>query len=136
MKALHCLAAALVALLIVGAVTAEEKGAGKSARFTHVVIFYVNKDAPAGTVEGMIADAHELLAKIPTVREVRAAKPAANGTPIARKDYQVGLVVLFDDAEGLKAYADHPLHKQYVEKYLKYCDPDRLSIFDFEDTKK
>jgi hypothetical protein len=101
----------------------------KSPPFVHTVFFYLKKDAPANEADALIADAQKLLAKIPTVRGIRAGKPATQGTPIAVKDYQVGLLVQFDDAEGLHTYADHPLHKEYVSAHEKNWD--KVLVYDF-----
>src|ERR1700675_3673918 len=78
--------------------TKEVKGnplAGKVAPYVHAVIFRLNKEAPAGAAEALIKDSHALLAKIPAVRRLWVGRPADKATPIARKDYQVGLLVLF-----------------------------------------
>jgi hypothetical protein len=93
------------------------------------VIFYLKKDAPATEADALIADSQKLLAKIPTVREIRAGKPADKATPIAAKDYQVGLLVLFDDVEGLHTYIDHPLHKEYLANHQKNWE--KAVIYDF-----
>jgi Stress responsive A/B Barrel Domain len=113
-----------------------EDAADKAAPFVHTVIFHLKPDAPAGEAEALITDAHELLAKIPSVRELRVGRPADKFSEGARKDYQVGLLVLFDDYQGLQTYAKHPLHLKYVEKHLKHVDVDRLRIYDFENQKK
>ncbi len=104
----------------------------KSPPLVHTVIFYLKKDAPANEADGLIADTQKLLAKIPTVREIRAGKPADKATPIAAKDYQVGLLVLFDDSDGLHTYADHPLHKEFVANHEKNFD--KVVIYDFLST--
>ena len=44
----------------------------KPAPFVHTVIFYLKKDAPANETDTLIADTQRLLAKIPSVREIRA----------------------------------------------------------------
>src|SRR5262245_6299844 len=93
---------------------ADKPAAGKSAPYVHCVIFHLKKDAPENAAEGLITDAQELLAKIPSVREVKAGRPADKGTPdLAKKDFQVGLLVLVEDFDALKAYLDHPLHQEY-----------------------
>jgi len=103
----------------------------KAANFVHTVIFYLKKDAPAGEADDLIADAHSMLAKIPTVRELRIGRPSEKSTPgFGVKDYHVGLMILFDNAEGLQTYDQHPLHKQYVEKHLKFID--KVLVYDFE----
>jgi Stress responsive A/B Barrel Domain len=107
------------------------------APYVHTVIFHLKKDAPKDAAEGLIADAHELLAKIPTVRELRVGRPAKKGTPeLANKDFAVALVIFFDDYDGLKTYIDHPKHKKYVERNVKNLDDQKLYIYDFENQKK
>src|SRR5262249_23217950 len=100
------------------------------APYIHAVIFYLKKDAPKDEAKALIADATELLAKIPTVRGVKAGLPAEKSTPkFAVTDYQVGLLVFFDNFDGLKTYLDHPLHVKYVEKHEKHID--KVVVYDF-----
>ena len=120
--------------------TADETGkqAAKpgKAPYVHTVIFSLKKDAPDKAVEGLIADAHHMLAKIPTVRDLRAGRPAEKATPkYASKDYQVGLVIFFDDFEGLETYLEHPLHREYVEKHGGSIDLEKLRVYDFVNQK-
>jgi uncharacterized membrane protein len=108
---------------------AAEPKAGPN--FVHTVIFYLKKDAPAGEIDAVITDAHKMLAKIPSVRELKCGRPAEKTTPgFGVKDYQVGLLVLFDNDAGLKAYDEHPLHKEYVQKHLPHIE--KVVVYDFE----
>lgn len=103
--------------------------------YVHSVIFYLKKDAPKGTADEFISDSHKLLAKIPSVRGVWAGPPADKYTPkVAVTDYQVGLLVLFDNYEGLKIYLDHELHTQYVEKHGKHIE--KVLVYDFVNQAK
>jgi hypothetical protein len=127
----------LVALA--GAAAAKKKKADRpaSAPYVHVVIFRLKKDAPSDAVEKVIAGCHRLLAKIPSVRGVKAGRPAKQGTPeLARKDYDLALLVLVEDYAGLKAYLEDPLHLKFVDTYGKWFDMEKLQVFDFEDQKK
>lgn len=64
------------------------------------------------------------------MKGIRIGHPAEKATPdVAVKDYQVGLLVLFDDYEGLKTYLDHPQHVKYVDKHLKHVD--KVLVYDF-----
>ncbi len=128
--------AALAGLVLCAAV-AQAREEAKSAPLVHCVIFRLKKDAPADAVDQVIADCHKMLAKIRSVRSVRAGKPAQTGTDEKlKKPFDVGLLVLCDDVAGLKAYIDDPLHKEFVAKYGKYFDIEHLQVFDFEDAKK
>ncbi|HLN28478.1 MAG TPA: Dabb family protein [Gemmataceae bacterium] len=110
--------------------------AEKAPPYVHVVVFYLNKDAPKEEADALVADAHELLQGIPTVRELRAGKPADMASPgLSKKDYAAALCVLFDDADGLNTYLKHPMHLKYVEKHMKHVDREKLLVFDFVNQK-
>jgi hypothetical protein len=138
-RTLLCLAglagAGLLALWSGQARTADKAAAG--APYVHAVFFHLKKDAPANEAEALIVDAHEMLRAIPTVRDLRAGRPAEKSSEkFVKKDYDVGLVILFDDYDGLKTYVEHPLHLKYVEKHLKHLDTEKLQVFDFVNQKK
>ncbi len=107
-----------------------------AAPYVHTVIFHLKKDAPADTVEKIIEGCHTLEA-IPTVRALKAGRPAPadDSTPkVASQEYDVGLVVLFDDAAGLKTYLTHETHLKFVKDYGQYFE--KVQVFDFSDQKK
>jgi hypothetical protein len=113
----------------------EEKGT--AAPVVHVVILQLKKDAPESEADALIADAHEMLQAVPTVRQLRAGKPIAKSSPgLTKSSYQVGLMILFDDPEGLATYEKHPLHLKYVQKHGKYIEFQKLGVYDFSDQKK
>ena len=131
------LAVTLAAAWTIGSAQAQEKAAPQTAPYVHVVIFHLKKDAPSGTAEALIADAFDILAKIPSVRGIQAGKPADKATPdFAKKDYQVGLLVLFDNYEGLETYLKHALHDKYVQKHGKHIEETKLQVYDFSNPKK
>jgi hypothetical protein len=120
--------------LTTSALPAEKAKSDKKepAPYVHVVIFRMKKDAAKDAVEKAIADCHELLAKIPAVRSVRAGRPAAKGTPdVPKMQYDFALLVLVEDADGLEAYLKHPLHLKFVEKHGPSFDMEKLQVFDF-----
>jgi hypothetical protein len=131
---------AIICMGVAGLGRAAAKGDKSTADkppFVHVVIFHLRSDAPEGEADALIADAHEMLRSIPTVRDLRVGKPAPKtGSGLAKTDYQVGLMILFDDPEGVATYAKHPQHLKYVEKHGKYIELKKLDIYDFIDQKK
>jgi hypothetical protein len=128
--------AAAVALSL--SLHADEKKPDKpAANYVHVVVFHAKKDAPKDAVSAAIADCHELLEGIPSVRGLKVGRPAEMGTPnVPKQNYDFALVVLVDDAAGLKAYLDHPQHKKFVEKHGPNFDLEKLQVFDFTNEKK
>jgi hypothetical protein len=100
------------------------------ANYVHAVVFYLRKDAPKGEADALIADAHDLLEKIPSVRSLKIGLPADKATPkVSVNDYQVGLLCTFDDFDGLKSYLEHPQHLKYVDKHEKNLD--KVLVYDF-----
>jgi hypothetical protein len=132
------LAAVLLAIVATPALAEEKKEADKpAAPYVHTVIFHLKKDAPKEAAAELIADCHQMLARIPTVRALRAGRPAENASPgVAKKDYAVGLMILFDNYDGLQTYLDHALHVQFVEKHGKNLDMEKLQVYDFSNQKK
>ena|SRR2546426_886600 len=135
LAALIVVGLAALALTETGQAQEKKKGKGMKAPYVHTVIFYLKKDAPKDAVDHVIADAHELLTKIPSVKGLWVGRPAEKSTPkFSTKDYDVGLLVLFENYEGLQEYLDHKLHIEYVERHGKHFD--RVSVFDFMNQKK
>ncbi|GBD35354.1 hypothetical protein HRbin36_00466 [bacterium HR36] len=100
------------------------------APYVHVVLFYLKSDAPNNHADTLVQDCQQLLGKIPSVRHVWAGPPAKQATPeVAQQDFQVGLVVLFDNYDDLKKYLDHPLHNKFVAKHNRYLQ--RVIVHDF-----
>lgn len=127
----------LCGMMLAGVTAAAVSAEEMKAPYAHVVIFRMKKDAPKDAVEKAIADCHELLAKIPKVRCVRAGRPAAKGTPdVPKMEYDFALLVLVDDAAGLETYLKHPQHLKFVEKHGPFFDMKKLQVFDFMDQTK
>ena len=116
-------------------VRAEEKASAGKAPFVHTVIFYLKKDVADNTVDTVIADARELLSQVPTVRGLKIGRRSERSSGQSNdKDFQIGLLVLFDGYDGLQEYIQHPKHKEFVARHLKSFD--KIKVFDFEDTSK
>jgi hypothetical protein len=136
----NCVIVAVMGLLgsalVPGQVGAgTEKGAQKQAPYVHTVIFYLKQDAPKEAAALLIEDSHKLLAKIPTVRQLWAGRPAKDATPkVAVTDFQVGLSITFDDYAGLKTYIDHELHTQFLNRNGKHIE--KVLVYDFANQMK
>ena len=142
---MRCQSLGVAALAAVVALTAtlyadsknDDKEKKPAGNYAHVVVFHVKKDAPKDAVSAAIADCHELLESIPSVRGLKVGRPAEKGTPdVPKQHYDFALLVLVDDFAGLEAYLKHPQHLKFVEKHGKNFDTEKLSVFDFSDQKK
>ena len=106
----------------------------RNAGLVHVVILKLKSDSSDGEVQSVIDDTYGQLAKIKAVRGVWAGKPSSKGTPdVAKDDYTVALVMVFDDSSGLKKYLDDPVHTKFADKHLKKWEAP--VVYDFEPKK-
>lgn len=104
--------------------------AQRDARLVHVVLFNLKPGSPSGMQQEMREHAECLLAGLPTVRGLWLGPPAdtkAPDRPMVKDDYDLGLVVLFDDVKGLNDYLDHPDHVKFAQRHDPRCD---LRVFD------
>ncbi|MSQ96442.1 MAG: hypothetical protein EXR98_18070 [Gemmataceae bacterium] len=108
----------------------RELTAIQKAPFIHTAILRLKK-ADDAQVKRVYDEVAKTIAKIDGVRNVYLGKPAENGTPeLAQKGYQLGVVVLLDDADALQKYLDDPLLKQFKDKMSDYWE--RPLIYDFQ----
>jgi hypothetical protein len=102
----------------------------RGAGLVHVVVLKLKSDSPEAEAQLLIDDTYAQLAAIKSVRGVWAGKPSIKGTPDGITDYTVGLVFLFDDAAGLKAYLNDSVHIKFADKHLKKWETP--TVYDFE----
>lgn len=114
---------------------AGQKKAKKAPPYIHTVIFYIKKDAPDDAASQVIRDCHDLLEGIPSVRKLWAGRPAKKATPkVAVTDYQVGLMITFDNAKGLESYLVHPMHLEFVDRHKDSFE--KVLVYDFMNQAK
>lgn len=99
--------------------------------YVHCVFFDCGSATAAEEIEAQVADAQDLLAKIPTVKLVHSGqRDVTMQRPVSATDFQIGLTVIFDDRAGLDLYANHPLHLEYMARYKKNWQG--IRVYDFE----
>lgn len=84
------------------------------AAISHVV--FVNLADP-GDADELLADARAMLAPIPSVTAYSAGKHLDTGRTTVLGDYDIGMILGFDDVDGLNAYVVHPDHVAFVNRW-------------------
>lgn len=76
------------------------------------------KDAYANPEDRAAAAAHtrEVLATEPHVRDIEVATPADERT---RGSWDLLILLRFDDLDAVEAYRAHPVHRKYVDVFLR-----------------
>jgi Stress responsive A/B Barrel Domain len=80
----------------------------------HVVLFSWTPEATDEQKERVAAELRKLPALIPSIRALEFG-PSAGINPGA---FDFGLVADFDDADGYRAYRDHPGHRAVVDTLI------------------
>jgi hypothetical protein len=90
----------------------------------HIATFVWNEDVTDAQVEAATAALVEMAAQIPSIRSYAA------GTNLhlrpGGKDY--GVAAILDDAAGLDAYLDHPLHVAVYNEHLGAMIAERAAV--------
>jgi hypothetical protein len=90
----------------------------------HVVLFRFRSDAEA---ERVAAAGEALLAMRGRIPEVRGVSWGPNLAPSAG-EWPWVLVVECDDMDAVRRYADHPVHRDVVERHVAPIRDARLAI--------
>jgi len=97
----------------------------------HVVLFTLPSTAAPEDRASLLSDIESKLRPLPTVKGLWAGGPADTKTPdrpVVDQDYDVGLLVLFENKAALESYLDHPEHEAFASKWDTYCT---VRVFDF-----
>jgi hypothetical protein len=82
--------------------------------FRHVVLFSWTQDATETQQLAMADELRKLPAAVDTIRAYEVG-PDAGVNP---GNFDFAVVAEFDDADGYRAYRDHPAHRTVVEQYV------------------
>ena len=82
----------------------------------HVLYWLKNRDSKEDLTK--LLDGLQSLGKIETVRKLHIGVPAdTEKRDVVDATYSASELMFFDDTAGQKAYQDHPIHKNFVERY-------------------
>lgn len=82
--------------------------------FRHVVLFSWTQDATKAQQLAMADELRKLPAAVDSIRAYEVG-PDAGVNP---GNFDFAVVAEFDDADGYRAYRDHPAHRMVVEQYV------------------
>ncbi len=98
--------------------------------YVHCVFFTFKPGTAKSEIDAQIASGRELLAKVPTVRRLETGhRDETMNRDVSVTDFDLGLVVLFDDRAGHDVYANHPLHLEYINRHKPHWAGVR--VFDY-----
>ncbi len=99
--------------------------------YMHAVFFTCNPDTPKERMKAMVADSLKELPRISSVRKVSCGlRDASMDRPVNVADFDLGLIVHFDDRRGYEAYRRHPIHFEQTDRYGDMVA--KMRVFDME----
>jgi len=99
----------------------------------HLVLFRPRADLTTDQRAALASSFEAALRAIPAIRQARIGRRVMTGRPyeaMMRADYPYAAVIEFADADGLRAYLDHPAHQELAARFFESFE-DAL-IYDFE----
>ena len=99
----------------------------------HVVLFRPRADLSPSARTALAEVFETALREIPSIRRARVGTRVLHGRgyeALMQVDYQYAAVIEFDDADGLKAYLEHPAHQSLAAQF--YSAFERALMYDFE----
>lgn len=95
---------------------------------SHVVIFRTRQKEKLS----LLKEGVKTLEKIDGVKFFHCGTPVPSERPVVDDFFDVAMCVSFEDGEdGLLKYAKHPIHLEFLEKYLKPSGA-KLLVYDFK----
>jgi hypothetical protein len=82
--------------------------------FRHVVLFSWTQDATQEQQHALASELRKLPAAVDSIRGYHVGPDAR----VNQGNFDFAVVAEFDDADGYRAYRDHPAHRAVVEQYV------------------
>ena len=99
----------------------------------HVVLFRPKPHLSSAERGALVAAFARALREIPSIRRSRVGRRITHGRAyeqLMREDYGYIAVLEFDEVEGLKAYLEHPAHKELAERFFSAFEA--ALMYDYE----
>ncbi|MDX1296213.1 MAG: Dabb family protein [Sulfurimonadaceae bacterium] len=95
----------------------------------HVVVCWYNDTVDEATLKRAMEATGEF-EKIPGILEVSSGKAVASERAIVDDSFSMAVHIRAASKEALDAYLVHPIHKRFVEAYVK-GKTERVVVYDF-----
>ncbi len=112
------------------------KGASASpsdGAYVHVVVMAMKKGTPPEAIEQFIKDGYRLLEPRKTVRHFAIGRPANPGSGDMETNYEVAMLVTYDEYKDFENSLADPLHAEYDARNLQWVE--NFRVFDFVDDR-
>ena len=99
----------------------------------HVLLFRLRDDVPIPEQRALVEAYAAALRDIPSIRRAHVGRRVLMGRSYEaamRTDYPYAAILEFDDADGVRAYLDHPAHVDMATRFAAAA-VERL-VYDFE----
>ena len=114
---------------MVAACGANRPNVGAPGRVGHVVICWLKTPGDAAQRQKLI-DVSKSLSDLPGVVHVTAGEAVPSDRPVVVSDYDVAVVLTFEDEAALRAYEAHPRHQKAVRETLRPL-AGKVLVYDF-----
>ena len=96
----------------------------------HVVMVWFNDEVSQQDIDEVIAQSYALQHEIPLIRAIHVGRAISSERKAVDDSFDLGIVMRFASEQDMQAYVTHPVHKDFVSRYVK-GKVARLQIYDF-----
>jgi len=87
----------------------------------HTAFYRIKKGGTKKQIDAFVESTSRILGKLPGVIGLWVGRPSIRGTEQA--EFDVGVVAIFEDADALRRFLDHPVQKRFSEAARRGFDP-------------
>ena len=112
---------------------AARSAQGSPPLIAHLLLFRLHSDVPLSEQHALVDAYATAVRDIPSIRRARVGRRVLTGRAYEdrmRTDFPYAAILEFDDVAGVRAYLDHPAHKQISTRFFA-ATADSL-MYDFE----
>lgn len=102
----------------------------------HIVLFRPRGDLSPAERTALTGAFEAALREIPSIRRAYVGRRFLHGRAYETRmqvDYQYAAVIEFDDAAGLNAYLEHPVHQQLASEFYEAFEQALMYDFDLQE---
>lgn len=97
---------------------------------SHSVFFWLKPEASGEVLQEMIRRAREDLTQIQGIQTLLVGTPIPTDRSVVDTSYHIGLSMSFLSEVELSFYQNHPIHQQFVSKWVKPW-VSKIVVYDF-----
>lgn len=96
----------------------------------HIVLIWFNDSINTQSINSIATKAEKNLKQIKKIKSLQIGNAIKSQRKIVDDSFDLGLIFQFKNEKDMNDYINHPIHKSFVQKYLKN-QTKKIIVYDF-----